>query len=138
MCSGRTWTAISVASRQIEYGARHKRTGVVHGPHQDMGTVRTALLSLNVDDSHELVTRFCSSWVTDEDKGQLEMVLPVTECTHCKGTRLGFDVSYSSSANRVEFYQGCNDCSETLWVADWELFVAVLAFIYDIRIPTLD
>jgi hypothetical protein len=67
--------------------------------------------------------------------------LPPTECSNCKGTSLGFEVNSIVAGPRkgqVQFYQGCNDCSETLWTGDWDTFHAILALLYDIRIPRCD
>jgi hypothetical protein len=92
-----------------------------------------------VDDGGEIVLQLLSQWIPETVlDGVAERNIPAVECHNCKGTNLGFEVSATGNPSRVEFYQGCNDCSETLWTGDWELFHAVLALIYDIRIPRLD
>jgi hypothetical protein len=96
------------------------------------------------DGDCEIVISYHAPWIAETEGTTLTSLLPETECRNCKGTKLGFEVSVSSPTPGVsthgipEFYQGCLDCSETLWVGDWNLFHAVLALIYDIRIPRLD
>lgn len=87
------------------------------------------------DGPAEVVVRLRTPWTPESITGKLSGTLPATECSNCKGTKLGFEVSATGNPSRVEFYQGCDDCSETLWVGDWDLFHAVLGLLYDIRIP---
>jgi hypothetical protein len=92
----------------------------------------------DADDPGELVVSVRSGWMAEEHAEKLRGTMPLTECRVCKSANLGFEVTImrsTSGTSTPQFYQGCNSCSETLWVGDWDLFCAVLGLAYGMRIP---
>lgn len=123
-----------------EYGVRFEDGDIV-GDFASRSDVLAFVSKLDRDDATQVLLRMRSPWMVELQASPLDAVkMPRSECSNCKGTNLGFEVhiTVSGSRSRPEFYQGCNDCSETLWLGDWDTFHAVLALLFDIRIPRCD
>jgi hypothetical protein len=123
---------VAVSNHKLRWGVRYK--GSADEIDHAVSRAEAVRHMARVADGGEIVVQMVSPWMPEHVvAGVVDVNMPAVECRNCKGTDLGFEVA--TSTRGPEFYQGCNDCSETLWTGDWDLFHAVLAALYDIRIP---